>query len=76
MRIIYDERKILEYTAGKWRNGKSLKRRFGCDPYHLVVRGFLKTSRGGYRFTITKKGLDALVTARIEVKDEYDFARH
>lgn len=76
MRISYDERKILQYTAGKWRNGKSLKRRFGVDPYYLVTLGLLKTSQGGCRFTTTKRGIFALVDARIEVKDEHDFARH
>lgn len=74
-RIIYEDRKLLQYVAGKRRNAKPLRKKFGGgNVTHLIIGGYLTIK--GNRYSITKKGLDALVTARIEVKDEYDFARH
>ena len=74
MRITYDERKLLQYVAGKRRNAKSLRKKFGGhNVTHLIIGGYLTIH--GNRYSITKKGLDAVVTARIEVKDEHDFAR-
>lgn len=77
MTITHKERKLLQYVAGKRRNAKPLRKKFGGgNVTHLIIGGYLKIE--GNRYKITEKGVAALVIARIFCEDNYehDFARH